>query len=153
VERSNKLVKESRFRSVEEAVTGLPSLSNIAELIRHGQITVGVIRPMGCVAIANNAHQSLAMLVRRKENLCHSSSNDSIWLLPKPYTMKSMRTKSTTLPQHREPALRTGRVHSQCVDTTSHNHVHHRPVSIRPAVDAYKASELGSWPPAPDAHS
>jgi hypothetical protein len=47
-------------------VTGLPSLSNIAELIRHGQITVGVIRPMGCVAIANNAHQSLAMLVRRK---------------------------------------------------------------------------------------
>jgi hypothetical protein len=66
VERSNKLVKESRFRSVEEAVTGLPSLSNIAELIRHGQITVGVIRPMGCVAIANNAHQSLAMLVRRK---------------------------------------------------------------------------------------
>jgi hypothetical protein len=47
-------------------VTGLPSLSNIAELIRHGQITVGVIRPMGCVAIANDAHQSLAMLVRRK---------------------------------------------------------------------------------------
>ena len=37
-----------------------------AELIRHGQITVGVIRPMGCVAIANDAHQSLAMLVRRK---------------------------------------------------------------------------------------
>jgi len=47
-------------------VTGLPSLSNIAELIRHGQITVGVIRPMGCVAIANDAHQNLAMLVRRK---------------------------------------------------------------------------------------
>jgi hypothetical protein len=66
VERRNKLVKESRPRSVEKAVTGLPPLSNIAELIRHGQITVGVIRPMGCVAIANDAHQSLAMLVRRK---------------------------------------------------------------------------------------
>ena len=66
MERRSKLVQESRPRSVEKAVTGLPSLSNIAELIRHGQITVGVIRPMGCVAIANDAHQSLAMLVRRK---------------------------------------------------------------------------------------
>jgi hypothetical protein len=66
VERRNKLVEESRPRSVEQAVTGLPSLSNIAELIRHGQITVGVIRPMGSVAIATDAHQSLAMLVRRK---------------------------------------------------------------------------------------
>jgi hypothetical protein len=66
VERRSKLIQESRPRSVEKAVTGLPSLSNITELIRHGQITVGVIRPMGCVAIANDAHQSLAMLVRRK---------------------------------------------------------------------------------------
>ena len=66
MERRNKLVEESRPRSVEQAVTGLPSLSNIAELIRHGQITVGVIRPMGSVAIATDAHQSLAMLVRRK---------------------------------------------------------------------------------------
>ena len=66
MERRNKLVKESRPRGIEQAATGLPSLSNIAELIRHGQITVGVIRPMGCVAIANDAHQSLAMLVRHK---------------------------------------------------------------------------------------
>ena len=66
MERRNKVVKGSQPRSVEKAVTGSPSLSNIAELIRHGQITVGVIRPMGCVAIANDAHQSLAMLVRRK---------------------------------------------------------------------------------------
>jgi hypothetical protein len=66
VERRNKPVKGSQPRSVEMAVTGIPSLANIAELIRHGQITVGVIRPMGCVAIASNAHQSLAMLVRRK---------------------------------------------------------------------------------------
>jgi hypothetical protein len=66
VERRNKLVEESRPRSVEKAVAGLPSLSNISELIRHGQLAVGVIRPMDCVAIANDAHQSLAMLVRRK---------------------------------------------------------------------------------------
>ena len=66
MERRSKLVKESRPRSVEMDETGLSSLSNIAELIRHGQITVGVIRPMGCVAIANDAHQSLAMLIRHK---------------------------------------------------------------------------------------
>ena len=66
MERRNKLVKESRPRSVEKAANGLSALPNIAELIRHGQITVGVIRPMGCVAIANDAHQSLAMLVHRK---------------------------------------------------------------------------------------
>lgn len=66
MERRNKLVKESRPRSIDQAATGLPLLSNIAELIRHGQITLGVIRPMGCVAIANDAHQSLAMLVHRK---------------------------------------------------------------------------------------
>jgi hypothetical protein len=66
VERRNKPVKGSQPRSVEMVVTDIPSLTNIAELIRHGQITVGVIQPMGCVAIASNAHQSLAMLVRRK---------------------------------------------------------------------------------------
>ena len=62
----NKPVKGSQPRSVEMVVTDIPSLTNIAELIRHGQITVGVIQPMGCVAIASDAHQSLAMLVRRK---------------------------------------------------------------------------------------
>jgi hypothetical protein len=66
VERRNKLVKESRPRSVENDAIGFSALANIAELIRHGQITVGVIRPIGCVAIANDAHQNLAMLVRRK---------------------------------------------------------------------------------------
>ena len=66
MERRNKFVKESQPRSVEKDTTGSRALANITELIRHGQITVGVIRPMGCVAIANDAHQSLTMLVRRK---------------------------------------------------------------------------------------
>ena len=66
MERRNKVVKGSQPRSVDKDAPGLSTLSHIVELIRHGQITVGVIRPMGCVAIANDAHQSLAMLVRRK---------------------------------------------------------------------------------------
>ena len=41
-------------------------LPNIAALIEDGEITVGVLRPVGCVAMASDGHNSLAMLVRRK---------------------------------------------------------------------------------------
>lgn len=41
------------------------SLPNIAELIIYGEITVGVLRPVGCVATACDGHNCLAMLVRR----------------------------------------------------------------------------------------
>ncbi len=48
--------------------TGSPwELPHIAELIKDGQFTVGVVRPVGrCVAIANDGENNLAMLVRRK---------------------------------------------------------------------------------------
>ena len=41
-------------------------LPNIAELIEYGQITVGVLRRAGAVAVASDGHNSLAMLVRRQ---------------------------------------------------------------------------------------
>ena len=41
------------------AVTSL-SLPNIAELIADGEITVGVLRPIGCVATAKCPHHSFA---------------------------------------------------------------------------------------------
>lgn len=41
---------------------GLP---HIAELIADGEITVGMLNPVGCVAVATNGHNSLAMLKRR----------------------------------------------------------------------------------------
>jgi len=41
-------------------------LPNIAELIADGEITVGVLRPVGCVATATDGHNCLAMLVRRR---------------------------------------------------------------------------------------
>ena len=47
------------------AVTSL-FLPNIAELIADGEITVGVLRPIGCVATATDGHNCLAMLVRRR---------------------------------------------------------------------------------------
>jgi hypothetical protein len=40
---------------------------HIAELIRDGEITVGTLVPVGCVAIATDGHNSLAMLVRRED--------------------------------------------------------------------------------------
>jgi hypothetical protein len=42
------------------------NLPNIAELIDDGEITVGVLRPVGCVATACNEDSTLAMLVRRE---------------------------------------------------------------------------------------
>jgi hypothetical protein len=41
-------------------------LPHIAELIKDGEITVGVLRPIGCVATACDGDSTLAMLVRRK---------------------------------------------------------------------------------------
>jgi hypothetical protein len=43
-------------------------LPNIAELIEEGQITVGVLRPVWSIAAtACDGHNTLAMLVRRKD--------------------------------------------------------------------------------------
>ncbi|HUZ93445.1 MAG TPA: hypothetical protein VMU57_00880 [Edaphobacter sp.] len=41
-------------------------MSHIAELIDDGQITVGVMEPVGCGAVASEDHYNLAMLRRRK---------------------------------------------------------------------------------------
>ena len=42
------------------------SLPNIAELIEDGEITIGMRRPMGCVAIAADEDCTYAMIVRRR---------------------------------------------------------------------------------------
>jgi hypothetical protein len=42
------------------------SLPYIAELMHHGQITLGNVRPVGCVAVAHDGRQTVAMLLRRK---------------------------------------------------------------------------------------
>ena len=40
-------------------------LPNIAELISYGHITVGVLHPTSCIAVAHDGHSTLAMLLRR----------------------------------------------------------------------------------------
>lgn len=45
----------------------LPDLPNIESRVDgKGQITIGAIHPIRCVAIANDSHNSLVMLVRRE---------------------------------------------------------------------------------------
>jgi len=60
----------NRTGSVDKNAAGKNSavlfLPNIAELIADGEITVGVLRPIGCVATATDGHNCLAMLVRRR---------------------------------------------------------------------------------------
>ena len=42
------------------------SLPNIAELIDYGEITIGNLRPVGCVATAADEDCTYAMLLRRR---------------------------------------------------------------------------------------
>ena len=60
MEHRPKRANHKRTRSVEKPTTGdnfavdILSLPNIAELIEYGEITTGVVRPVGCVAVAND---------------------------------------------------------------------------------------------------
>jgi acetylglutamate kinase len=49
----------------ESAVTAL-ALPNIAQLIEDGEITIGMLRPVGCVATAADEDCNYAMLVRHR---------------------------------------------------------------------------------------
>jgi Transposase IS66 family len=47
-------------------------LPNIADLINYGHITTGVLHPTGCVAVATDGHNTVAMLLRRPdETMAH----------------------------------------------------------------------------------
>ena len=41
------------------------NLPHIAALIADGEITVGILNPVGCVAVATDGHNTLAILKRR----------------------------------------------------------------------------------------
>ena len=56
-------VKKTTKAESSAAVLPLP---NIAELIEDGEITIGMLRPVGCVATAADEDRCLAMLVRRR---------------------------------------------------------------------------------------
>ncbi len=41
-------------------------LPNLAQFIEDGEITIGIVNPVGCVATAADEYAPIAMLVRRK---------------------------------------------------------------------------------------
>jgi hypothetical protein len=50
----------------------LAALEHLNALIQtEGQITLGLMSPVGCVAIANDDHTCLAMLRKRKDETLH----------------------------------------------------------------------------------
>ena len=64
-------IAPSRVASSPAAVESLP-LANIAALIDNGgQITLGALDPIKCVAIANTDYNCLAMLQRRPGESLH----------------------------------------------------------------------------------
>lgn len=56
----------------EQAGDPLAELAHLNALIQtEGQITLGLMRPVGCVAIANDDHTCLAMLRKPKDETLH----------------------------------------------------------------------------------
>ncbi len=43
------------------------NLPYIGELMKRGQITLGNVRPVGCVAVAHDGRQTVSILLRREE--------------------------------------------------------------------------------------
>jgi hypothetical protein len=72
MERHRKSAARKARRGVNKNAAGKVSagrllhLPHIAELIEDGEITVGMLRPIGCVATACDEDSNLAMLVRRE---------------------------------------------------------------------------------------
>ena len=61
---SQRIKKKAKAKG-ETPVAAL-SFPNIAQLIEDGDITIGMLRPVGCVATAADEDRCLAMLVRRR---------------------------------------------------------------------------------------
>ena len=62
--RTHSLKKKTQAKA-ESAVAAL-SLPNIAHLIEDGEVTIGMLRSVGCVATAVDDDCNYAMLVRRR---------------------------------------------------------------------------------------
>ena len=69
--RSTRRTTASGVKS-DPASDPLATLEHLNALIQtEGQITLGLMRPVGCVAIANDDHTCLAMLRKRKDETLH----------------------------------------------------------------------------------
>ena len=60
MEPHSKPIVRHRIHSLDQ------SLPYIGELMKHGQITLGNVHPVGCVAVAHDGRQTISMLLRRE---------------------------------------------------------------------------------------
>ena len=60
MEPHSKPIVRHRIHSLDQ------SLPYIGELMKHGQITLGNVRPVGCVAVAHDSSQTVCMLLLRE---------------------------------------------------------------------------------------
>ena len=58
--------QSQRRKTRVDSATPALSLPNVAHLIEDGEITIGMLRPIGCVATAADEDCTYAMLVRRR---------------------------------------------------------------------------------------
>lgn len=85
----------------------LPDLPNIEQLIDgEGQITIGAIHPLRCVAIANDGHSSLAMLVRRDGETLAQLLIRLDAAIAKAYDEESFTDEVNVPSPHKAPACR-----------------------------------------------
>jgi hypothetical protein len=63
---ARKLTRVEKKTTSQEAPAHSLTLPNIARLVTYGKVSIEMLRPIGCVAIANDDDNTLAMLVRRK---------------------------------------------------------------------------------------
>jgi hypothetical protein len=61
--RTRRLDVKAKARTSADITVSLPNIEN---LITYGDITLGVLRPVGCIATAADEDRCLAMLVRRR---------------------------------------------------------------------------------------
>ena len=122
MERRPKPVTRKPGRRIEKRpvdsnpIVDLLSLPHIAEFIDYGEITLGQMYPVGCVAVAADEHNSLAMLVRREGETPGSVA-------------------SPTRPSHRQGARRRHLHRRNQSPSLSHSHPHNRLCPSRKHVD------------------
>ena len=63
---SQRVKKKAKAKAKADSPVAALSLPNIAQLIDDGEITIGTLRPVGCVATATDEDCNYAMLVRRR---------------------------------------------------------------------------------------
>jgi hypothetical protein len=97
-------VKKKKAKAKAESSGAALSIPNIAQLIDDGEITIGMLRPVGCVATAADEPCNYAMLVRRREESLFQLLTASTRLSTRRSPWASSPTRSTTNP--RVPSLK-----------------------------------------------